>query len=178
MRNSLIIQALADKYPKGLHELEIELWGGLEYPQSDAKEEMKPDRFMVRYEKNQSFTGRDTFLAQLHDKFQNPGTDPYHGRIALFRLGGIRKTQIALEYAYRYQSSYRRIYWISADTQASLLDGYQKIAERAELQILHPLTAVEVAERVLVTGVSGTGCSDSGSRWIKLLQAKENLRAV
>ena len=46
------------------------------------------------------------------------------------------------------------------------------------MQILHPLTAVEVAERVLVTGVSGTGCSDSGSRWIKLLQAKENLRAV
>ena len=31
---------------------------------------------------------------------------------------------------------------------------------------------------ICVTGVSGTGCSDSGSRWIKLLQAKENLRAV
>jgi len=104
--------------------------------------------FMVRYEQNQSFTGRDTFLAQLHEKFQTPATDLYHGRIALFGLGGIGKTQIALEYAYRYQSSYHRIYWISAETQAFLLDGYQKIAERAELQISH-LSTVEVAERVI-----------------------------
>ena len=40
---------------------------------------------------------------------------------------------------------------------------------------------VEIGEnltKIYVTGVSGTGCSDSGSRWIKLLQAKENLRAV
>ena len=103
---------------------------------------------MVRYEKNQVFTGRDTFLAQLHDKFQNPSTDLYHGRIALFGLEGIGKTEIALEYAYRYQSSYQRIYWISANTQAFLLDGDQKIAGRAELQISHPLT-VEVAERVI-----------------------------
>jgi NB-ARC domain len=104
---------------------------------------------MVRYDKNQFFTGRDSFLAQLHNKFQDPSTDPYHGRIALFGLGGIGKTQIVLEYVYRYQSSYRRIYWISADTQAALLDRYQKIAERADLPISHLPTAVEVAEQVI-----------------------------
>ena len=104
---------------------------------------------MVRYERNESFTGRDTFLTQLYTKFRNPTTDPYRGRIVLFGLGGIGKTQIALEYVYRYQNSYQRIYWISADTQASLLDGYRKIAERAELQISHLSTPVEVAERVI-----------------------------
>jgi len=31
---------------------------------------------------------------------------------------------------------------------------------------------------VPVTRVSGTGCGDSGSLWIELLQAKENLRGV
>ena len=104
---------------------------------------------MVRYERNESFTGRDTFLTQLYNQFRNPDTDPYHGRIVLFGLGGIGKTQIALEYVYRYQNSYQRIYWISADTQASLLDGYQKIAERAKLPISHPATPVQVAERVI-----------------------------
>ena len=55
---------------------------------------------MVWDEQNQSFTGRDTFLAQLHDKFQTPATDLYRGHIALFGLGGIGKTQIALDYPY------------------------------------------------------------------------------
>src|SRR5579859_3177527 len=102
---------------------------------------------MVRYERNQQFAGRHYFLAELHKKFQTPSTEVY--RIALFGLGGIGKTQIALEYVYRYQLPYQRIYWISADIQASLLDGYQKIAEQAKLQVSHLSTAVEVAERVI-----------------------------
>lgn len=103
---------------------------------------------MVRYERNHSFTGRDIFLEQLHNKFHH-STDHYHGRIALFGLGGIGKSEIALEYVYRYQSSYQRIYWISADTQASLLGGYKKIAERAELQTVHLSTRAEIAEDVI-----------------------------
>ena len=126
---------------------------------------------MVRYEKNQSFTGRDIFLTQLHDNFQKPSTDPYNGRIALFGLGGIGKTQIALEYAYRYQSSYQRIYWISADTQASLLDGYQKIAERAELQISHLSTAVKVAERVI-------SWLEQEERWLLVVDNVDDLNVL
>jgi len=104
---------------------------------------------MVRYERNQLFTGRDAFLAELNKKFRTPSTEAYHGRIALFGLGGIGKTQIAIEYVYRYQSLYQQIYWISGDTQASLLDGYQRIAKRAELRISHLSTTVEVAEQVI-----------------------------
>jgi len=104
---------------------------------------------MVRYERNQLFTGRDALLARLNKKFRTPSTEAYHGRIALFGLEGIGKTQIALEYVYRFQRSYQRIYWIPGDTQASLLGGYKQIAERAELQTSHLSTAVEVAERVI-----------------------------
>jgi len=57
---------------------------------------------MVPYEQNQSFTGRDRFLEELHNQLQNPSTDQYCGRIALFGLGGIGKTQVTLEYVYRY----------------------------------------------------------------------------
>ena len=107
---------------------------------------------MVPYERNRFFVGRDTFIADLHNTFQS-NTRPalqHHGRIALFGLGGIGKTQIALEFVYRSQSSYRRIYWISAATQESLLDGYQKIGKRANIPIAPDLKPVEVAEQVML----------------------------
>jgi len=107
---------------------------------------------MVPYERNRFFVGRDTFIADLHNTFQS-NTRPalqHHGRIALFGLGGIGKTQIALEFVYRSQSSYRRIYWISAATQESLLDGYQKIGKRASISIAPDSKPVEVAEQVLL----------------------------
>jgi Tetratricopeptide repeat/NB-ARC domain len=106
---------------------------------------------MVPYERNRFFVGRDPFIEELRDTFQSnsrPGL-PHHGRIALFGLGGIGKTQIALEFVYRSQTSYRRIYWISAMTQDSLLDGYQKIGKQANIPITTNSKPVEVAEQVL-----------------------------
>ena len=104
---------------------------------------------MVRYDRNADFTGRDTFLTELHDAFHNPSTYKYRGRIALFGLGGIGKTQIVLEYVYRFATTYTRIFWISADTQASLLDGYRKIAELVGLQTFSVTNAFEIAEKAI-----------------------------
>jgi len=66
--------------------------------------------FMVPYERNPFFTGRDEFLNQLFNQLRDP-TPRYHGRLALYGLGGIGKTQVALEFVHRFQSSYSRIYW-------------------------------------------------------------------
>jgi hypothetical protein len=89
---------------------------------------------MVPYERNQFFVGRDSFLKKLGDKLSvNSSTSRYHGRVALFGLGGIGKTQIALAFVYRSQITYCRIYWISGATQEALLDGYAEIAKRAQV---------------------------------------------
>src|SRR5437879_3420947 len=104
---------------------------------------------MVPYERNQDFTGRNAFLEHVFHKFRDFNVTRYQGRLALFGLGGIGKTQAALEYVYRYHASYSRIYWISAVSQESLLDGYGKIAERAKIKIPPDLTPIEIADRVL-----------------------------
>ena len=104
---------------------------------------------MVRYERNQYFTGRGKFLKELFKYFQDSTNSPYRHRIALFGLGGIGKTQVALEYVYRYQSWYSRIYWISADSQKSLLEGYEQIAERAKLLIPSDSEAIDIADCVI-----------------------------
>ena len=107
---------------------------------------------MVPYERNRFFVGRDTFIEELRENFQSNSRPAlqHHGRIALFGLGGIGKTQIALEFIYRSRSSYCRIYWISAATQESLLDGYQRIGKRANVPIAADSKPVEVAEQVVL----------------------------
>jgi len=104
---------------------------------------------MVPYERNQYFTGRDAFLKRLFCRFRDPSPAPYHGRLALYGMGGIGKTQAALEFIYRYQSYYSRIYWISAVSQESLLDGYGKIAKQSEIKMPNDFTPIEIADRVL-----------------------------
>jgi hypothetical protein len=104
---------------------------------------------MVPYERNEYFTGRDAFLKQLFSKFRDLSPARYHCRLALYGMGGIGKTQAALEFVYRYQTYYSRIYWISAVSQESLLDGYGKIAKRAEIKMPTNLTPIEIADHVL-----------------------------
>lgn len=43
-------------------------------------------------------------------------------------MGGIGKTQIAVEFLYRNREDYDAIYWIDASSQSALLTGFQKIA--------------------------------------------------
>ena len=106
---------------------------------------------MVPYERNHFFIGRDSFLKKLSDKFRanNDESARYYGRIALFGMGGIGKTQAALEFVYRSQIFYNRIYWISAVTQESLLDGYQKMGKRANIPLAPDSKPISIAEQVL-----------------------------
>src|SRR5262249_44000448 len=52
---------------------------------------------------------------------------------AISGLGGIGKTQIALEYAYRYHDTYRYIFWIRAATRETLISDFATIADLLHL---------------------------------------------
>jgi tetratricopeptide (TPR) repeat protein len=64
-------------------------------------------------------------------------------------MGGVGKTQTALEYVYTNRVFYNRIYWITAIDQESLFSGYQKIAKITGLKIFSDLNPIETAEAVL-----------------------------
>lgn len=84
--------------------------------------------FPLPYERNPHFTGRDALLEELSKKISDTAPKRYPHRVALHGLGGIGKTQIALEFAYRQKSEYRSVYWISAVDQSRLLAGFAEIA--------------------------------------------------
>jgi tetratricopeptide (TPR) repeat protein len=85
--------------------------------------------FSVRYERNPYFTGRNEFLDNLCRELSDRRFKRYNHRIALHGLGGVGKTQIALEYAYTHKLDYNYIFWISAVDQVELLSGFVDIAK-------------------------------------------------
>ena len=70
--------------------------------------------FLVPFPKNPDFVGRTDDLERLHATFQQ--REPVGIRPAgLTGMGGIGKTQLAVEYVYRFKDAYPDgIFWINA----------------------------------------------------------------
>jgi len=79
------------------------------------------------FERNPFFTGREQILKDLHDAFAKGPTQVISG------LGGLGKTQTAIEYAYRFRSEYKAVFWTRADSHLALSTGFVEIAEALNL---------------------------------------------
>ena len=84
------------------------------------------------YQKNPHFLGRTKLLQVLREKLCTSQSQTYNHRVALFGLGGVGKTQVAVEYVFKYRSKYHSIFWISAAILADLQTGFQEIAEKTK----------------------------------------------
>lgn len=83
------------------------------------------------YIRNSYFTGRDQILEEIFLKFESGHTISLTQ--VLSGLGGLGKTQTALEYAYRYANQYDWIWWISAETESTVLVEYKNFAVGTKL---------------------------------------------
>ncbi|SRR5579884_3915322 len=89
-----------------------------------------PEVWAVPYRRNPFFTGRNEVLKQLHEKLIAQKTMALTQQAqAISGLGGIGKTQTALEYANRYQKEYRYVLWVTADTAEGLRAEYVRLAQ-------------------------------------------------
>src|SRR6202165_2004229 len=113
-------------------------------PQLDALQELtalfgKPperwgmSRWNVPFLRNPYFTGREHLLAQLHRTLAAEHTVTLSQTRAISGLGGIGKTQIAIEYAYRYAREYAAVLWVQADASELLVSEFAKLAQTLDL---------------------------------------------
>ena len=84
----------------------------------------------IPFPRNPKFQARDSVLRDLHENLK-----PIRLPLALQQrscvihgMGGIGKTQLALEYTYRYRDSYAYIFWIRSETGPEIADSFGAIA--------------------------------------------------
>ena len=93
-----------------------------------------PPIWNIPYPRNTFFTGREDLLLQLHAQLASGQAAALsQSPQAISGLGGIGKTQLATEYAYRYQQDYEAVFWARADTLDALISSYNTIATLLKL---------------------------------------------
>jgi hypothetical protein len=83
--------------------------------------------------RNADFTGRTAILERLHDELAGDGTAVVLAR-ALYGLGGVGKTQVALEYAHRFKVDYDLIWWVPAERPQEISLALADLATRLGFQ--------------------------------------------
>ncbi len=73
-----------------------------------------PPIWNVPHDRNPNFTGRTELLSGLYDSLHAGNATVL--RQALRGLGGVGKTQLALEYAYRHAADYSVVWWVPSET--------------------------------------------------------------
>ncbi|MDT3444369.1 MULTISPECIES: FxSxx-COOH system tetratricopeptide repeat protein [unclassified Pseudofrankia] len=92
-------------------------------------------------QRNKNFTGRTHLLTDLRERLLTKTTAVLPQ--AVYGLGGVGKTQLAMEYAYRYASQYEVVWWVSADQPGLIRAGLAALAPRLGLTV--PLDRTEDA---------------------------------
>ena len=104
-----------------------------------------PAIWNVPHNRNRNFAGRDDLLDRLHDELIDRNAVAVSQ--AITGLGGVGKTQIAIEYAYRYASEYDLVWWIMAEHDEALKSGYVALAPKLRLEESRNLDEVVFAVR-------------------------------
>jgi hypothetical protein len=112
--------------------------------------------------RNPGFTGRDGLLVAVRERLSAGDRAVVQ---ALAGMGGVGKTQLAIEYAHRFASAYDLVWWVAAE-QGGLI-GDQFAALGAELGCAEPGTAAEVMRRAVLAALREAG------RWLLVFDNAE-----
>ncbi|MDH6706415.1 cellulose biosynthesis protein BcsQ [Kitasatospora sp. MAA19] len=104
--------------------------------------------------RNPSFTGRAAVLEQLRNQLRGGMAAVLPTPQTLYGLGGVGKTQVALEYAHRFMSDYDLVWWIDAEQTELVAPALADLARRLGLRVGDSVTeAAEAAREALRRGV-------------------------
>ncbi|MEU4065318.1 FxSxx-COOH system tetratricopeptide repeat protein [Streptomyces wedmorensis] len=120
---------------------------------------------------NPNFVGREDVLAQVREQLLTGDTSAVLPH-TLHGMGGVGKSQIAIEYVYRYAADYDVVWWIPSEQPTMILTALTELAQRMGLNVSNEANrAVPAVREALRRG-------DPYSRWLLVFDNAENVEAV
>jgi len=116
--------------------------------------------------RNPNFTGRRVDLTRIRQQLTEHPAVTVH---ALHGMGGIGKTQTAIEYAYRYAAEYDLVWWVNAEQAAVAGDQLARLARELGLP---PLPDAEAAREALRRVLRGR------DRWLLIFDNAEDAQQI
>src|SRR3712207_2623748 len=95
--------------------------------------------------RNPRFTGRDDMLTELRRRLH--ADEATLVVQALYGLGGVGKTQLAIEHAHRFAADYDLVWWIDAEQPVLIPEQLAALAARLDLPV--GPTVADTVERLL-----------------------------
>ena len=118
------------------------------------------------FERNSNFVGRRFQLDQLTLKIRAEGCSQ---RIAIAGLGGVGKTQIALEIAYRIKEDFT-VFWVPATDSAAFEQEYLKIGQSLEIP------GINEKEADVKQLVRDELSRDTSGRWLMVVDNADDIK--
>lgn len=128
-----------------------------------------PNIWNVPHRRNPNFTGREDLLTQLREQLASGEfaalTQAFQG------LGGVGKTQLATEYAYRHAADYAAVWWVRCEEPAQLASDF------AELAVAVGAASAEQADQEAQISAAKFWLDHNGG-WLLILDNAPNLKEV
>jgi tetratricopeptide (TPR) repeat protein len=102
-------------------------------------------------QRNKNFTGREELLVDLRQRLITSGVGDVTAVLAhaIHGMGGVGKTQLAIEYAYRHAGDYEAVWWIPADQIALVRASLAALSPRLGLGDVAPGRVEDAVSAVL-----------------------------
>ena len=113
------------------------------------RDEQRPQLVPVAWNvpaRNPLFIGRDQVLDGLHEQLLDNGRATARP-VVLHGLGGVGKTQLAVEYSHRYMADYDVVWWVPAEQRDLINPALAKLAGHLGLRIGDSITDTAQAVR-------------------------------
>jgi hypothetical protein len=119
----------------------------------------------IPFPKNDGFYGRAVIIGQLSQAFAKPDGVSV-SLVAIWGLGGIGKSQIALEFAYRQLADdVEIVLWIASEKDSTMASSFSRAANQLRVPGLFPTNTAD-QNRFLVIQYLQTTCESPPSSWV------------